>query len=454
MLAPLGFGAPQDVDRPLTCDQVKQFWTNENSAAFAKGTTRARLEKAGIEFELDSACVSELRKAPYSIPGDLMRGIRVMVSSITIQCQPVECEVTLNNEIVGQTIANVMTKSPIKPGPVSIKVNGAPGYGIQTADVTVSPGEHLKVSPFTLPLRTGELAITCKPAPVCGIRVKGKNNGYEKSGDTAQQKFNAAGLALGEYEVEARSLPDYFSKTQIVWVSTPTLHTLDVELVEDPWGSKTPLQVWDAIVGALGGKEILNDAKLSRNTARVQMKGDPVSIGNYPAIQVVETLAPNRLRWDMTIAASKWSVIFDGTKAASNGDRKFRGSEFAQELEHSIRLFSDMRLPFVLSLIREKFDIKKGPNLIMVAESKDTADERYTFYLNADFSPAKVLHEHLTAPRSQEEVEFAQYKPINQDFKLPHVVILRYLDRPKHEQVFQYDKIDITAPVKEEQFKR
>jgi len=74
--------------------------------------------------------------------------------------------------------------------------------------------------------------------------------------------------------------------------------------------------------------------------------------------------------------------------------------------------------------------------------------------LNADFSPAKVLHEHLTPPRSQEEVEFAQYKPINQDLKLPHVVILRYPDRPKHEQVFQYDKIDITAQVKEEQFKR
>ena len=55
---------------------------------------------------------------------------------------------------------------------------------------------------------------------------------------------------------------------------------------------------------------------------------------------------------------------------------------------------------------------------------------------------------------SQEEIEFAQYKSIGQDLKLPHVIILRYPDRPKHEHIFEYDKIDTSAQIKETLFKQ
>jgi len=454
LAALFGFVLPQNPDNtPLTKDDVRKLHNNLKNSNL-RNVPKEEVERRGVDFELDSATAQEFKTS--GMDQVLIDAIRrnARITAITVQCQPVECEVAVNNELIGQTVANVLTKSPIKPGWVAIKVNGAPGYGVQTAEVNVLPGQQLKVPAFNLPLLTGELAVTCKSAPVCRVKVKGKNNGFEQSGDTAQQKFSVQGLALGEYEVELNAAPEYFPKKQIVWISTPTRHALDVELTEDPWGSKTPLQVLDAIAGSLGGKEILNDARLSRNTARMQLAGDPPSIGNYPAVQVVETVAPNRLRWELTIAASKWIVNYDGTKTTSTGDKKFRGGEFAQELEHSIRLFSDMRLPLVLSRIREKFDIKKGTNMVLVADSKESGDERYTFQLNPDFSPLKVLHEHLTPPRSREEMEFAQYKSIGQDLKLPYVLILRYPDRPKHEHVFQYDKIDITAPVREEQFKR
>jgi hypothetical protein len=103
-----------------------------------------------------------------------------------------------------------------------------------------------------------------------------------------------------------------------------------------------------------------------------------------------------------------------------------------------------------LSQVLAKFDIKKGANLVLTAESED---ERYTFHLNPDYSPQKLLHEHLAAPRSQEEMEFGQYKTVGDGMKLPHVVILRYPDRPKHEHVFEYEKIDTSAPIKDAVFK-
>src|SRR5262249_35757989 len=121
-----------------------------------------------------------------------------------------------------------------------------------------------------------------------------------------------------------------------------------------------------------------------------------------------------------------------------------------QELESSIRAFSAMRLPMILSEIREKFDIKKGPNLVLIAES---SYDRYTFQLNQDFSPLKVLHEHLAPIFRREELEFGQYKSIGQDLNLPYLVILRYPDRPKHELVFQYDNIEPNARITDKQFK-
>jgi hypothetical protein len=256
---------------------------------------------------------------------------------------------------------------------------------------------------------------------------------------------------LGEYEVEAKAPPDYFPQTQTVWIPNSDVRNLTIELVEDPWGSKTPLQVFDAIVGSLGGKESLNAVNDTRNTARMNLTGDPASIGNWKEIQVSELAAPNRLRWDLAIAGNKWRVVFDGTKTGSNGDKKkYGGTPFAQELESSIRVFSMMRLPFVLSQILGKFDVKKGPNLVLIADSRD---DRYTFFLNEDYSPLKLLHEHLTAPMSREEVEFGQYKSIGQDLKLPYVMILRYPERPRHEQVFQYEKIEPNVQMKEEYFR-
>jgi hypothetical protein len=169
-------------------------------------------------------------------------------------------------------------------------------------------------------------------------------------------------------------------------------------------------------------------------------------------VQVVELVAPNRLRWDMAMpGGSKWHVTYDGSKTGSGGDKKrYGGSRLAQELESSIRTFSAMRLPVVLSQILDKFDIKKGSNLVLVADSRD---DRYTFYLNEDFLPLKLLHERLTPPVSREELEFGQYKPILQDLKLPYVVILRYPDRPKHEHVFHYDRIEVSTQITEERLK-
>ena len=69
----------------------------------------------------------------------------------------------------------------------------------------------------------------------------------------------------------------------------------------------------------------------------MSLTGDPPTIGAWKA-QVVESAAAiNRLRWDLKIAGSNWTVIFDSSTAYSKGEKKYLGTEFAQELEQSMK---------------------------------------------------------------------------------------------------------------------
>jgi hypothetical protein len=452
MAAVLGLVVPQGPDNePLSKDAVTRMFNNLKQTPNRTEIARKEVERVGVDFELDAVTEREFRG--MGMDQALLEAFRhnARITALTVKCEPVECQVSVNGEARGTTYAGVLPVSPVKPGSVIVKASAPPNYEDQTAEVHLSSGQHVTHT-FTMEPRKGSLKIKCVPAPVCAITVKGKNNGFSNSGETSQQSLTVQGLSLGEYEVEAKALPDYFPKTETVWIPSPELQSLTVELAEDPWGSKTPLQVFDAIVGSLGGKDILNVGRITRNSARMSLTGDPAAIGNLKEVQVEESVAPNRLRWDMTIpGGSKWHVTFDGSKTGSGGDKKkYGGTPLAQELESNIRLFSAMRLPLVLSQILDKFDIKKGSNLVLVADSRD---DRYTFSLNEDFLPLKLLHEHLTAPASREELEFGQYKSIGQDLKLPYVMILRYPERPRQEQVFQYEKIEPNTQMREEQFR-
>ena len=79
---------------------------------------------------------------------------------------------------------------------------------------------------------------------------------------------------------------------------------------------------------------------------------------------------------------------------ATGGSPELR---ISKELEQSIRHVTSLRLPSVLIRIRNGFEVRKGradglPVLIATSET-----ERYTFFLEEDFVPRKILHEELTA---------------------------------------------------------
>jgi len=114
----------------------------------------------------------------------------------------------------------------------------------------------------------------------------------------------------------------------------------------------------------------------------------------------------------------------------------------------------NLRLPAVLMRVRSNFDLKKervNDVSVLVASS---SEERYTFFVDDNFLPQKLVHERLIAPRGTAEIEFAQYREVQAGLRLPHVTVLRYPDRPKHEQVFEYTKIDPGLSLRDSYFSR
>jgi hypothetical protein len=310
--------------------------------------------------------------------------------------------------------------------------------------VDIAPGLNI-TRYFRLQPLKGGLMVTCEPED-CSLLING-----ESRGAIAHRSWELNGLLSGEYEIEVRA-EGFKSGSGKFRVTAPDTSSVTLRMAVDEWARLTAPQLFDRMIHAIGNELLIKGAGTSRSTGRMILAGDPPGIGNWNS-GFIETTMAVKQRWDLTIAAGNWAVAFDGTNVRSKGNKRFSGTPFDQELEKSIRLFSSLRLPSILPAIQSGYRMIKQGNEsgpILVAESPM---DRYTFSLSATYIPQKLLHEHLIVPRSREEMEFGKYRLIQSGLKLPHIMILRYPDRPRHEQTLEFDRIDTTTVVKESTFK-
>ena len=428
--------------RPLNLDQVLQLWQEETASRLPRNRTLQLVEEYGVDFAMDARLEKELRSK--NISNDLINVIRgrVSIAVLTVECEPVECTVRINKESGGESPSKILTKS-VSAGTLDIEVT-APGRETLTDRVAVAPGQYL-ARQFLLKPLTGTLKVQCEPSE-CLILVDGIARG-----PAARRSWEMSGLTSNMYAIEARA-DGYKPKITSVQLNAPEVVAINLNLEVDAWARLTAAEMFDRMVASVGSEAQIKTAGLSRNTGRMVLKGNSSDIGNWNA-QVVESAAAGKQRWDFKIAGKNWNVIYDGMKTASKGDKKFSGTAFGQELEASIRLFSRLRLPAILSAIQTGFSFRKdgiefAP--ILIAES---ATDRYTLRMNNVYVPQSLLHEHLVVPRSVEEVEFGDYRPVQTDLRLPHSMVLRYPDRPNLEQVFEFDDIDLDVTFKDSVFK-
>jgi hypothetical protein len=428
--------------RALSWDQVIQLWQAESTNRLPKNRTRQLVDERGVDFILDSPRELELRGLNFS--ADFIADIRKQIKTaiLTIQCEPVDCAVRINGESAGSTLGSELSRSVIA-GPLSIEVS-APSLQSLKDIVEISPGlnitRHFRLEPLK-----GGVVVTCEPED-CSLLINGVPRG-----EIAHRRWELNGLLSGEYEVEVRA-EGFKSGKGKFRVTAPENSSVAFRMVVDEWARLTAQQLFDRMIQAIGNELLIKAAGTSKSSGRTTMAGDSSGIGNWEA-ELIETTMPGKLRWDLMIAGSNWTVAADGMNVKSKGDKRFSGSAFGQELERGIRLFSSLRLPSILPAIKSGYRLIKQGNEsgpILVAESPV---DRYTFSLSETCIPQKLLHEHLIVPRSREEMEFGKYSLIQSGLKLPHIMILRYPDRPRQEQIIEFDRIDTTSVVKESTFK-
>src|SRR5688572_409433 len=437
-------GLPQaGTSRPLTWEQVLDYWKAEAAETLRKNITRERVTQNGVAFALDEAREKELLRLKMS--ADLIAEIKKQnrVATLIIECEP-ECSVAVNNEAAGKGASRQLTTSVIA-GNVNLAVS-APAYKPTNETLKVAPGDvvrrNIKLDPVM-----GSLALECEPD--CTALISGPN-GFKKTVSTAKGRGNVDELADGEYSIQVEA-DGFRSAESKVLVRSPNTANAYFKLAADEWAGKSAVDVVELMTQKVGPHHLVHYAITSKNDGQMTIKGDPASIGNWTA-ELVEASIPNKLRWELKITGRKWTVAYDGMTARSTGDRRFSGTEFAMELEQNIRFVNDLRLPAVLIKIRSGFDLRKGradaaPVLVATSDV-----ERYTFFVDEEFVPRKILHERLMAPTRRVQAEFAQYREVMPGLRLPHVMIVRYPDRPKHEQVLEYKTVDPGLALKDSFF--
>jgi hypothetical protein len=397
-----------------------------------------------VAFALDDARERELVRLKMS--ADLINEIKKQnrVATLIIECDP-DCSVAVNKESAGRTSSKQLSTSVIA-GTVNVEVSAPPAYKSQTETLRIVPGEVVRRS-FKLDLVRGALDLECQPD--CAAVVTGPG-GYRKSITTTKNHGTVPDLPDGEYSVQVEA-EGYRPASTRFMVKAPNTANAVFRLAVEEWAGKTAIDVANLMTEKVGPTHLVHYALTSKNDGQMTIKGDPASIGNWSA-ELSESAIPNKLRWEMKITGRKWNVAYDGSIARSDGDKRFAGTEMARELEQSIRLLANLRLPAVLMKIRSGFELRKGraegiPVLIASNES-----DRYTFYVAEDFMPQKVLYEKLVTPRNRVEVEFAQYREVMPGLRLPHITTLHYPDRPKHEQIFEFKTLDPGLALKDSYF--
>jgi len=428
--------------RPLSLDQVLQLWQEESASRLPRNRTLQLVEQYGVDFAMDARLEQELRSK--NVTSDLINVLRgrVSIGVLTVECEPVECTVRINKESGGESPAKILTKS-VNSGTLDIEVS-APGRETLSDRVAVAPGQYL-ARRFVLKPLTGTLKVQCEPSD-CLLMVDGMARG-----SAARGSWEMSGLISNIYMIEAHA-DGYKTKSTTVQMNAPDVVVISLNLEVDAWAHLTAVEMFERMMASVGTEAQIKTANLSRNTGRMVLKGNSSDIGNWNA-QVVELVQANKQRWDFKIAGKNWNVIYDGLKTVSKGDKQFMGTPFGQELEASIRLLSKLRLPALLPAIQSGFNFKKDGNEsapILIAES---STDRYTFRLTDAYIPRQLLHEHLIAPRSSEELEYGNFHQLQPDLRLPYTTAVRYPDRPNVEQVFEFDQLELGVTLKDSTFK-
>jgi len=430
--------------RPLTWEQVLDYWKAEAAETLRKNITRERVTQNGVGFALDPAREREL--SGLKMPADLISEIKRQnrMATLIIACEP-DCSVSINSEPPVKTSERELTTS-VMAGSVNVEVGAPPAYKSQKETFRITPGETIRRS-FKLDPVRGTLDVECEPD--CVALVTGPN-GYRKTISTTKSHGSFDELSDGEYviQVEADGFRPASSRAA---VKAPNTANVTFKLAVEEWAGKSAIDVIELMTQRVGPANLILYSVTSKDDGSMTIKGDPASIGDWNA-ELVEAAVPDKLRWEMKITGRKWTVTYDGKIARSDGDRRFAGTPLAKELEQSIRHVADLRLPAVLIRIRNGFAVKKGrvdgfPVLIATSDT-----DRYTFFLEEDFTPRKVLREELAGSRDRVEMEFGQYRQAMPELRLPHTMTLRYPDRPKHQMVFDLKMLDPGLALKDSYF--
>ena len=231
--------------RPLTWEQVLDYWKAESAETLRKNITRERVVQNGVGFVLDPAKERELLGLKMS--ADLISEIKRQnrMATLIIECEP-DCSVAINNETPVKTSGKRLTTSVIA-GAVNLDVSAPPTYKPQNDTFRVTAGETIRRS-FKLDPVRASLDVECTPD--CVATVTGPD-GYRKTIPTTKSHGTFDELADGEYaiQVDADGFRPAASKAI---VRAPNTANVTFRLAVEEWAGKSAIDVVELMTQRVG----------------------------------------------------------------------------------------------------------------------------------------------------------------------------------------------------------
>jgi hypothetical protein len=430
---------------PMTLQDVR-----EAIDTLPDARVRVFVNQRKVDFDLTPDLENEFRKKGVSQDTlDLIRIKRVIPkATLDVGCKPVDCEVYVNDTRLGDVRLGMTTQGRLKktdqdPARVTVTVK-ATGFKEQStvlqmvANSTSTYDFTLERMPLPPPPRV-DPPPRPDPAPAPAPTPAADSTPAPTPNPTPTPAPAPAQPAARGEAPAPRVDP------------APPRGSAPAAAVAVP--DAGPQQLLNRMIEACGGIAAL------KGLTRYSATGDLTLVDNSGARQDAQlkesVIYPKSIKWELRVAGAVWNVTSGPDETWSDGDVKFKGSSFGQELERNIKIFVSMHIGELLSRFQEK-DVKltlappAGDQPILVAQ---TSDDRYTITIDTAGHPAKIVHEALTGLQPKFEMLYGRYE-MQGKLALPGSMTLRYPNQPNYGHEVRYTRTDTAAQPKESDFRR
>ncbi len=367
-----------------------------------------------------------------------------------VEAVPVIFPGRLTKAVDGRGVNFYPTAAQVK----QLKDAGAPDELIALIEMKGDKFKPVVAAP-PKPVVSGPITIECAP-PECGIQVNGKPEGQTQGG---VKKLPGIPLGPQSSVVIDFSKDGYFGQQVVLPLKGGAPASAKPVVLQPTPATEARFgqQVFNALIGKLGGEAGLKDAGLlsASGSANLFQSGGQRTEWSVEA----RLKAPAGMAYlEINGAGLKWWCSLRGSDTKANGSGKLKGGPVAIEMEKMTHQYRDYQPAALIDRIRAaKMKLTSespgldGPGPVALKASSATGT--YVFTIGGSGLPERVEYLAASGLGSGMVAVYGDYVNAGQA-KVPKAMDIRFGDQAQHGMEFRFDRLQSDPKLADKEFHR